>query len=261
VPSRIDATLRAALFAALLAGMPAVRPATADQHIPPASAESLTPGEISHAIETVESDPNIAPTRTTKTLRWKDSGAKPSRVPGFLRWIAGLFEKLTQSARLLMWGAAILLAGSLLVYLVRTVRPLQLVQRDEPLVVPTHVRDLDIRPETLPADIGAAARGLWDAGEHRASLAILYRGLLSRLAHVHRLAIRDSSTEGDCLAMSVRSLPVPRSEYVARLVGAWQRFVYGREEVAAASVYALCDDFAAALDRPEAQPAPAEGVA
>ena len=260
MPSRIDAALRAAALTALLAGMPAGAAAAADQDRPPASAASLTQDEISAAIDAVQSDPNIAPTRTTKTLRWKQSGSKSSRAPGFLRWIAGLFEKLTQSARLLMWAAAFVLAGWLLVYVVRTLRPLQRVQRDAPLVVPTHVRDLDIRPEMLPADIGAAARGLWDAGEQRASLAILYRGLLSRLAHVHRVAIRDSSTEGDCLAMSAHSLPAARSEYVARLIGAWQRFVYGREEVAAAIVYALCDQFAAALDRPDVQ-SPAGGVA
>jgi len=260
VPSRIDAALRAAALTALLAAMPAVATAAADQDAPPARAASLTHDEISDAIEAVRSDPNIAPTRTTKTLRWKESGPKPSRSFGFLRWIAGLFEKLTQSARLLMWAAAFVLAGWLLVYVVRTLRPLQRAQRDEPFVAPTHVRDLDIRPETLPADIGAAARGLWDAGEQRAALAILYRGLLSRLAHVHRVAIRDSSTEGDCLAMAAHSLPASRSEYVARLIGAWQRFVYGREEVAAAIVYGLCDQFAAALDRGDAQ-SPAEGAA
>ena len=75
---------------------------------------------------------------------------------------------------------------------------------DDAFVAPTHVRDLDIRPESLPDDIGAAARALWDRGEHRAALALLYRGLLSRLAHVHRLPIRDSSTEGDCLALAAR---------------------------------------------------------
>jgi hypothetical protein len=260
VPSRIDATICAAALTALLGAVPTFT-AAADQDITTPEAASLTPGEIARAIEKVESDPNIAPTRTTKALRWKDSGPQPSRMPGFLKWIAGLFDRLTQSARLLMWVAIAVLAGWLLAYVVRMMHSLQMAPRDEPFVVPTHVRDLDIRPETLPADVGAAARALWDAGEHRASLAMLYRGLLSRLAHVHRLAIRDSSTEGDCLAMSARTLADSRSEYVTRLVGAWQRLVYGREDVAAAIVYALCDEFAARLDRSEPPPTPAEGVA
>ncbi len=49
--------------------------------------------------------------------------------------------------------------------------------------LPSHVRELDIRPESLPDDIGAAVRALWLAGERRAALSLLYRGTLSRLVH------------------------------------------------------------------------------
>ena len=110
------------------------------------------------------------------------------------------------------------------------------------------MRDLDIRPESLPEDIGTAARVLWDRGEHRAALALLYRGMLSRLAHVHRIPIRDSSTEGDCLALAASHLTGDDVEYASRLVLVWQRFVYGGQDTQAATVYVLCDDFASALD-------------
>jgi hypothetical protein len=113
---------------------------------------------------------------------------------------------------------------------------------------PTHVRDLDIRPETLPPDIGAAARKLWDGGDHRASLALLYRGMLSRLAHVHGVPIRDSSTEGDCLALAVNRLPADKCVYLSRLVRAWQRLGYGREPVQASTAFALCEEFGSVLD-------------
>jgi hypothetical protein len=122
--------------------------------------------------------------------------------------------------------------------------------------VPTHVRDLDIRPESLPVDIGAAARTLWSRGEHRAALALLYRGLLSRLAHVHQVPVKDSSTEGDCLALAVTHLTIDRSEYTSRLIRVWQRAVYGGVNAETSAVYALCDGFAPALD-----PAPDAGTA
>jgi hypothetical protein len=136
-------------------------------------------------------------------------------------------------------------------YIARAVRAHGLPRREEPFVAPTHVRDLDIRPETLPADIGGTARDLWDRGEQRAALALLYRGLLSRLVHVHRVAIRDSSTEGDCLLLASRQLTPSRLDYVSRLIGAWQRSVYGHEIVASDAVHALCDHFAPMLDRAE----------
>ncbi len=125
-------------------------------------------------------------------------------------------------------------------------------ERPRRLDVPSFVRDLDIRPESLPDDIGAAARQLWDSGDHRAALSLLYRGLLSRLAHVHGVPIKDSTTEGDCLALAAQHLfDESRKTYVAQLVRLWQRAVYGGERVADESVHALCEGFARALDDPE----------
>ena len=248
-PMRTEARLCVVALTALLLAAPSVG-ADAVQEAPVAArGEGPGPAEIARAIEIIRADPNLAPERTIKTLRWKNAAEKkPYGTPAWLAWIAGLFRWLEQSARLLVWGAAIMLAGLLVVYIVRLVRTYGVPQREDQFVAPTHVRDLDIRPETLPRDIGAAARALWDRGERRASLALLYRGLLSRLAHVHRIAIRDSSTEGDCLELAARHLTTPPREYTSRLVCVWQRSVYGREDVEAATVYALCDEFAAALD-------------
>jgi len=218
-----------------------------------ARSKAATPGqsEIERALDRVQADPNLATERTIKTLRWKDGGeTKPSRLPAWLTWLIGLFRWLEQSARILIWAGAIVSAGFLFVYIVRMLRaPGHLGRREESFVGPTHVRDLDIRPETLPVNIGAAARALWDRGQHRASLALLYRGMLSRLVHVHGVPIRDSSTEGDCLALTANRLPQGTCDYLSRLVRVWQRFGYGHESVQAATVYGLCGDFASVLDR------------
>lgn len=243
----IDACLRAITMATLfmLAGAVPVQSQSG-----PANAESPGQAEIAHAIERVKADPNLATERTIKTLRWKDSTkARRSGTHSWLGWIAGLFRWLEQSVRTLVWCAATVLAGLLVVFVVRMVRTSRVARREEPFVPPTHVRELDIRPESLPLDIGVAARLLWDRGEHRASLALLYRGLLSRLAHVHRIPIRGSSTEGDCLLLAASHLTHGTREYASHLIRVWQRFVYGREEVQAPTVYGLCDDFACELDR------------
>ena len=253
MPSRADGRAAVLATAALLAHLTSwtmsIAAAPIQQESVRTEPESPGPAEIARAIDTVRADPNLAPERTIKMLRWRNStDRKPFSIPSWLRWIAGLFRWLEQSARMAVWGAAAALAGVLVVYIIRMVRTHRVPRGNGSFAVPTHVRDMDIRPETLPADIGAAARALWDRGEHRASLGLLYRGLLSRLAHVHRIPIRDSSTEGDCLALSAGRLAQDRHEYASRLVHVWQRAVYGREDVQAASVYMLCDDFARALD-------------
>jgi len=91
---------------------------------------------------------------------------------------------------------------------------------------------------------------LWDRGDTRAALALLYRGLLSRLAHVYEVPIRDSSTEGDCLLLAGRVLEARRAEYATRLVRTWQRAIYGGLSIDAAVVYELCDSFDQHLDKP-----------
>ena len=234
-------------MAAVLASTLSLGAAAAQEERAPAMAWPPGRTEIARALETVKADPNLATERTIKTLRWmRSTNSKPA---AWLTWIAGLFRWLEQSARLLVWGAAVGLAALLAVYIVRTMRGHGMLRREEPFVAPTHVRDLDIRPESLPEDIGTAARVLWDSGEHRAALALLYRGMLSRLAHVHRIPIRDSSTEGDCLALAASHLTQGRGEYASRLVRVWQRFVYGGQHTQASTVYVLCDDFGSALDR------------
>lgn len=218
--------------------------------------------EIERALATVKADPNLATEHTIKTLKWKSSGdQKPPTIPAYLRWILDLFRWLDQSARVLVWVAAAVLAGLLAVYITRLVQARQTIGGIDGFVAPSHVRDLDIRPETLPADIGLAARALWERGDHRAALALLYRGMLSRLAHRHRVPIRDSTTEGDCLALAATYLTHERHEYTARLVRVWQRFVYGRETVGDAQVHDLCDGFAPALDRITAPGSLPEGSA
>jgi hypothetical protein len=249
VPSRTELKVRAATFA--VAAVVAVGLQAASPQIESTATRSARPdqSEIARAMDRVKADPNLATERKIHLLRWTSSGqSKPSSSPRWLAWIAGFFRWFGQSARLLVWASAGLLAGLLLVYLVRTVRP-----RLEPRttlrnLAPTHVQSLDIRPESLPADIGHAARVLWERGEHRAALALLYRGLLSRLAHVHHVPIRDSSTEGDCLTLAASHLTEDRHAYAAQLVRVWQLAVYGAQGTETATVYLLCDRFASALD-------------
>jgi hypothetical protein len=207
--------------------------------------------DIARAVGRVKEDPNLNTSRKLTYPRWR---ASRTASWGWLRWLASLMLFLAQSTRSLIWVAVFALALALLAYFIRILAARSAASDIDRLVTPTHVRDLDIRPESLPADIGSAARQLWDAGQRRAALALLYRGLLSRLAHVHRLPIRDSTTEGDCLDLTRGHLDRVRYDYSARLVRVWQRAVYGGAEADSPTVYELCDGFAASLD-PDVPPA------
>jgi hypothetical protein len=169
------------------------------------------------------------------------------------RWLRGLFAWFAESGRFVVWVVGALLAGLLGVYLVRLVRARGLPRVPKGFVPPSHVRDLDIRPESLPDDVGAAALALWQQGEQRAALALLYRGLLSRLVHAHGVPIRASSTEGECLVLARPRLGAFAAQYAARLVETWGAAVYGGLLPATSTLEGLCREFAGALgERAEA---------
>jgi Domain of unknown function (DUF4129) len=233
--------LRAVLLALLMSPVPALPAASV---VPPP-----TKVEIERAIATVKADPNLATEKKVTRLVW-NSQLKPRerRTSRNWSWLSDLFQWIADGSAIVVWVLLAGLASLLVVFIVRLVRQNGLPERNRRFVAPTHVHDLDIRPESLPPDIGAAARALWDGGEQRAALALLYRGMLSRLAHVYEVPIRESSTEGDCLTLAARTLDAPRVEYATQLVRTWQRAIYGGLTIDTAQVWDLCARFAANLD-------------
>lgn len=241
------AVVTLALASVLAAGATATEPDTGKP----------TREQITAAVAQLKADPNLGTEKKTRQLRRNSntsSTSQPGKQPGWLEWLADAFSWLANTARMLVWVVAIVLVAILAVFVKRFLES-RVAARSVSLksaLAPTHVRDLDIRPESLPDDIGRAALQSWERGEHRAALALLYRGLLSRLAHVHGVPIRDSSTEGDCVALAAAHLPAARSAYAGRLIRLWQRAVYGNTEPTMEDVQALCAGFAAAVDAPAA---------
>ena len=217
-----------------------------------AQAESTTvqPAQMDAAIEKLRADPNLSTTRKTRAPRWRSAqdDSQP-RDLSWLEWVAELLGWIAEGARVFVWVVIGLLLLLLVAYLTRFFRALPKAPKARD-AAPTHVRDLDIRPESLPSDVGGAAWELWGRGEHRASLALLYRGLLSRLVHAYSTPIRSSSTEGECLQLARDRLPQAPGEFAARLIRVWQRAVYGGREAQAEEVKELCEQFAIRL--PEA---------
>ncbi len=231
----------------------------------PASSQMPSDDEVAAALERVKADPDLGTQKTIKTLEWRESNEprkrRNTRWPEWLSWMGDLLSWLGSTTRVLVWVVLIALGAWLVTFVVRIFLNNRSGLTGARFVAPTHVQDMDIRPESLPPDIGAAARALWDAGEQRAALALLYRGLLSRLAHVHEVPIKDSSTEGDCLALAARKLDASRVDYATQLVRTWQRAIYGGLTIDAATVHALCAGFSPHLDLTASRIAAGESLA
>lgn len=211
----------------------------------PASAP--TREQVNAELATLRADPDLAGTHKQKTLRFKEDSAekKPRKAEPnpFTTWLRGFARWMTEAGRVLVWVLGALTVALFIVGLRHWIRVRAGSVRGPGAALPSHVRELDIRPESLPDDIGAAAAALWQRGEQRAALSLLYRGALSRLVHQHALPIRAASTEGECVALAAVRLPPERSAFFGRLVQAWQLAVYGGRLPESSSVLALCSDF------------------
>jgi len=214
-------------------------------------ATSPTRQQVQSARDKVKADPNLGGTHKEKTLRFKKSDDKPKdkadKHGPSAPWLVELARWLAEAGRLVIWVLGALAIALLAVGLRHWVKVRAEAGQIKAIQLPSHVRELDIRPESLPDQIGAAARALWTQGETRAALSLLYRGALSRLVHEHGVPIRAASTEGECVQLASRLLGPGPSDFFGRLVGAWQLTVYGARLPDVAAVMALCDDFDRAL--------------
>jgi len=238
---RLHDGLRTGLFAALLAASSA----WADEPASAVAAASapVTVEQVRGIVAEMRGDPSFANRHTEKRLRWIDDGASkppPGKTPS---WLRNLARWLSEGGRGLAWVLGAIAVAMFLVFVWRWAR----VKADDVMaraaLRPSHVNELDIRPESLPDDIAGAARALLLRGEQRAALSLLYRGALSRLVHDHLVAIRAASTEGECLRLAQRALPADGSAYFERLVRAWETEVYAGRGADASVLDALCAQF------------------
>lgn len=244
-------------LALLLAGPFARAQRPAAPAAPAASAAALDAARIESAAQRLRADPLLFATETKRSLRLKKQDDEPDSPPERDRdgWFDGLMGWLADNGRLLVWLAGALAVAAAAALLPRWLRLRGGAFAPLPAAPPTHVRSLDIRPDSLPADVGAAAAALLQQGDAVAALSLLYRGALSRLVHACGVPIRASSTERECLALARPRVPAAVLDYATSLVLVWQRAVYGADLPPPAQVLALCQGFDGAWPAPGPEPA------
>ena len=264
--------LRAAVLAACVGACPLARaqddaasapaaPASADTAA--SAAPNARAARIEAAVAKLDADPLLSGKHKEHRLRWIDdeADAKEQRETDsrIVEWLKAMFARINDMSRFLLWGVVLVAVALLLVSLRRFVN-LRTFRRNAAIeAAVSHVRDLDVRPESLPDDVGAAAWVLWQAGKVPAALSLLYRGALSRMIHRFGVPITASATEGECLALASGRLETPALRYVTQVVRAWEANTYGGRSLSLAMGDTLCNGFGPRLDA--ALPAAAGGEA
>jgi hypothetical protein len=248
VPSRCRTLYMAVLLAAhastAIAASPQVEASQQAAGSPQLAGEP-TLAQMRAAVDELRRDPNLGADKTLRSLRWVDKkNPPPTDAPA---WILGLFQFLSQAAGFLLWvagGIGLAFAAVWIYRVIKARRPA--ISAVTPRAL-SQFQDLDIRPDSLPVDVGGAALALLTAGRTREALSLLYRGALSRAVHTFSVPIDASYTEGEALRAVRRSLDAVRAQYFSSLVGLWQRAVYAADVPPAESIAALCRDFSPVL--------------
>ena len=229
---------------------PPIAPPASSAASAPAAAPTADEVAIERAAAALRQDPLLNGHHKTHTLRWTGTDDEPDAPVdrSWLKWFAALARFLADTSRFLVYGLAIVAAALLLVSLRHFVQLRASKRRLKASAAVSHVRDLDVRPDSLPDDVGAAAWALWQAGQVKAALSLLYRAALSRLIHRHGVPIAASSTEGECLALAQGRIAQPAQRYLTQLVRAWEANTYGERSLSAAMGESLCTGFAIRLD-------------
>lgn len=213
---------------------------------PPAASRPLVSGEPKFVIREVLLDPVFG--KEKEVIEWqpKASADRPgaTRAPAILavmRWL----ERAAALIRLLLWPAAALVVAWLVSLLIKRRDPH--VEKSE--LPPALLFGVDVRPESLPADVAARARALIQDGQLTVALGLLYRASLSALVHRAGVRFRAGDTESDCVRRAEPALSGPALRFFGDLVDAWQLAAYASNPPGPERALSLCDDWSVHFGR------------
>lgn len=271
VPARTAGTrqsaallLAAPLLAMALAGMPAQVQAAAGPAdcAPPVALQQAASGRAADAspqqaalrrqVDQVFAHEDLRGYRCAEHWEWRyewKSGKKKAKPKALLPpWLGAILAGILK-AGLIMGGVA------LVAWLLwRYAAPLRFnfaSAAAPPLA--TEVGGLDIRAESLPPDVAGAVRALWQQGQQRAALALLYRATLSRMVNRQSLQLHQGATEGECLERARRAhaqgaLDGTTLALAKQATTLWLNAAYGARWPAGEAVLGLCTRWQAHFD-------------
>ena len=198
-------------------------------------AEVLKAPEFPHEIEAMR-------WQRRNPLEPEDRRPNDRQNGGDASWLLSLGQALAKAAQVLFWIAA----GAVLAYALWWLARM-LPRGREPVAEayrpPASLFGMDIAPEKLPADVGAAAAALARAGRLREALSLLYRGSLSDLVHRRGVELLASHTELEALELARKRLDPDRSAYLQTLVRSWRECAYSRRAPGATEVEHLATGY------------------
>ena len=183
--------------------------------------------------------------RVRKVQQWLPKNSKDpaedTKPTELAQNLQTLFAMIMKS---LLWVMVIGLIMLILIYrrqLLAMLKPLKMPA--EAAFPPDVLFGMDIRPESLPKDIAQACQQLWEQGQYREALSLLYRAALMYLTRHDQLPVHSSHTEGDILQLARQQLTGQRFAWLTAVTRSWQEIAYAHRTPTAQLVTPLFADW------------------
>jgi hypothetical protein len=168
-------------------------------------------------------DPRFGGTRKQKEWVLRNPPkTEPTKLPTNMFAVGNL---LASGLNVLLWLLLAAVLGALLVFAVRYASKHPFKRVTKAPAMPAEIREVAVA-QALPDDLAAATRTMWQSGQRREALALLYRGSMDRLATALNMPLPVDATEADCLRRARTLDDAQRSQRVVAIVRTWQHAAY-----------------------------------
>jgi hypothetical protein len=241
------AAAAAVLALALGLGLAPSEALAAEPHaVTPIESTPLPERAVKRELAAVLDDPVFGKKETQWrwVLRARDEAAgEPSWMRALRDFIRRVAQAIGEVGRVAVWTVGGVLLALAVHWLIRHRERWKISRGTR--VLPQSIFGLDVRPQSLPDDVVAAARAALDAGDVTQALSLLYRGALSTLIHAGGVDFKSGDTEGDCWRRAAPVLSGDGGAYFRALLDAWLLTAYAHRPPPAADLLQLCDRWAA----------------
>ncbi|MES2405769.1 MAG: hypothetical protein V4528_00430 [Pseudomonadota bacterium] len=205
-----------------------------------------TTQQLKQRISTVLKQPEFETEKVEQ--HWKYIGKraqkkKPSDTPAWLKFLARIVPGMARAFEGLLW---LVLAAAVVWLIVKRERWLGWFGwfGHHPAVTgPPPVQalfGLDIQPQSLPENVAETAWKLWQDGQPRNALSLLYRGALAHWVTREKVVLGANATEGECIRLFRSSATQETGNYFCLLTTAWQSMAYANRQPDATAMQQLC---------------------
>lgn len=140
---------------------------------------------------------------------------------------AKVLLKLAHGVEYLLWLSPILLLMFIIYYRKYWIRYLRKSDREKQTHIPDVLLGVEISPDTLPNDVAQSALQLWQHGDERQALSLLFRASLIKIFLERKVNLASGLTERECIDVVKSTVADDLSSYFEMITNCWVKMAYG----------------------------------